>query len=445
MPATLASLPTLPGLPLVGHAFAFARDPLGLVDQLRDFGPIVPIRLGSFQLAFVREPALIEEAMVRRKDHLRKDRVTRRLSQVLGQGLLTSEGEPWQRNRRLIAPVFGPRQMAPLASVMADCSRTFAASLPEGVVDLRPRLMSLTLDIVVRTLFDPSLHGAVGHLGAHVDRMVEAAGQEADGLAAFLPLWVPLPSRRTLARERAALDAIFFDLVRRRRAAGEGGSDLLGRLLSARDDDGTALSDEQLRDELVTLFIAGHETTAVQLSWTLHLLAHHRDVQEALVAEQRAVLGDREAEAADLGRLPLQEAVLSESLRLYPPAWILGREVVTPFELGGVHIPAGTELDFSPWLLHRDARFWPDPLAFRPARWQNGEAEAAPRQAYFPFGVGNRSCVGQSFARLEAGLALATLLRRWSFAPGDRGPAVPSPAITLRPKDGLYLEIRRRA
>lgn len=445
MPRPTSDLPELRGLPLLGCSIQFARDPLGFVTRSLTAGDLVRVRIGPGTMCFVHHPEQIEQVLVGLKDQTRKDRVTRRLSLILGNGLLTSEGAEWLRHRRIAAPSFQPKQIGGYADTMVASTARFLSSLPaEGERDLRPDMMRLTLDIVVRTLFDPSMHGRVDSVQELIDVLIESATNEAQGIDSLLPIWVPTPSRARIQRTRKSIDEMFYAVIRARRAATEQGDDLLSRLLAARDEDGQGFSDEQLRDELVTIFIAGHETTAIVLTFALYLLAAHPAEQGALYEEVQGALGDRPATGADIARLPRTAAVVNEVMRLYPPAWIIGREALSDVEVGGYTIPAGHELTLLQWVVHRDPRWWREPAAFRPDRWQNGETDGNPRFAYFPFGGGPRVCVGNHFAKMEAVLALATLVQglEVSLRPGFQPTLVPS--ITLRPKE-MPLRFRRRA
>lgn len=430
------------GLPVVGSLWEMDGDPLRFMTRVaRRYGDVARFRAGPDSFVMVSHPSLVEDLLVGLKDHTTKDRITRGLDEVLGQGLLTSDGPHWRTQRRRVAPSFQPRHLAAYGDAM---TRSTLERLPEpGVRDVHASTGAIALDIVIRTLFGAEPGGETDRVGALLGGLMDAFETEQRTIWRVIPDWVPGPHRRAVKRSTAELDALLMDLVARAREAGAGDS-LLGRLLDARDDDGVGMTDRELRDELVTLFLAGHETTALTLAYTLWLLAEHPEHQDRVRAELDTVLGDRDPVAADLRALPLLHAVLDESMRLYPPAWAVGRETLDDVVLGGHRIPAGTQVTASQWVVHRDPRFWVGPDRFRPDRWLNGETKDLPRMAFFPFGGGPRVCVGNHFAKMEAALVLATLLRHRRFATTSGLAPDLLPAVTLRPRSGLQLEVLPR-
>jgi cytochrome P450 len=258
-----------------------------------------------------------------------------------------------------------------------------------------------------------------------------------------IPRWLPLPSNIRYNAAVRTLDRLVYETIARKKAEG-GGDDLLTMLMEARDEDGSAMDEVQIRDEAVTIFLAGHETTALALSWTFHLLGTHPEAAGRIVEEVRAVAGERQLEAADVPRLQYTNNVIQESMRLYPPAYAFGREAIADCEIGGVAVPKGTTIFMSPWVAHRDSRWFADPLAFRPERWEGDFAKRLPRFAYLPFGGGPRVCIGNSFAMMEAILILASVVRRWALRPVAGRRAEPFPTITLRPQNGLPMQLARR-
>jgi cytochrome P450 len=389
--------------------------------------------------------AAIEQVLVTQHAAFHKDRFTADLQRVLGQGLLTSEGDAWRRHRKLMAPSFQRGEIPAYAGVMVERTRAFLARQPRGVVfDVHSAMMQLTLDILVRALFGTEVSRA-----AEVERLLEAMTRDyrppAIAWRLVLPEWLPVPSRRRLRRIREELDAILLDLLAERRArgllppAGPGlGGDLLGRLMAERDTQG-GLSEAALRDEAMTLFLAGHETTALSLTYALRLLAMHPSELALLRAEIDQVLGARAARHEDLARLPRTRAVLDETLRLYPPAWAIGRQPREDAVLAGVIVPKGTQVIVCPWVLHRDERFYPDPARFWPDRWLS--LPPPPRFAYLPFGAGPRVCIGSHFALAEAALVLATLLQSANFELAPQPPLRLMPSVTLRPRGPVLMRI----
>jgi len=407
------------GLPLVGSLPAIAGDPLRfMVDNQRDHGDIVAWRIGSARVVMLCDPDHIEEVLVRQHRKTIKDEVTRSLSNVLGQGLLTADGDVWKRQRKMAAPSFRPRHLATYADTMVRSTR--ARRLDPGDHDIHEHMSSVTLDIVVRTLFGVEPGGYADRVGELLYQLANTFEHEQRTLWRIIPEWVPSRSRRQRDSDARELDRIVRQLIA---AASPDGDDLMARLVSARDDDGQGMTPTELRDAVLTVFLAGHETTALALSYAIWLLAEHPEVAARVHAEIDTVLEGRDATAADSRKLPLVAAVIDETMRLYPPAWVIGREVVEPLEMGGHRLEAGTQIIAPQWVVQRDPRWFVGPSRFRPDRWLNGETADLPRFAYFPFGGGPRVCIGNHFAKMEAIVVLATFLQAaWtagvSFAPG---------------------------
>lgn len=350
--------------------------------------------------------------------------------EVLGDGLLTSEGEHHLRQRRLIQPIFQRERVEAYAPVVLRHADALTDRWRgQSVVDVHAEMAALTLAIVVSSLFGSDLEP--GEAGAVGEAMSEVLGQYPRLFSPLLRLTqrLPLPANRRFAAAVARFDDVIARLIARRRAEGVDGDDLLSRLLRAQEQ-GRGMSARQVRDEAVTLFLAGHETTSNALSWAWLLLSRHPEAEARLHAEVDGV-ADRSVSA-----LPWTGAVVAESVRLYPPAWAIGRRATAPHLADGWTIPAGSVAIVSPWLLHRDERWWPEPFAFRPERWL-GDDGSRPKGAYLPFGAGPRMCVGESFARQEAVLVLATLARRWRVRVEPGQPAGLQAAITLRPRGGI--------
>jgi cytochrome P450 len=434
-----AELPGPSGLPVIGSLLQINGDPLSwLARMAREYGDLSQFSVGPNEFVVVSSPVLIEDLLVRLKDHTTKDRITMRLTDVLGRGLLTDEGEHWKAQRRRIAPSFQPRQVAGYADTMV---RSTLDRLPTpGELDVHALVSTIALDIVIRTLFGAEPEAEAARVGPLLARMMEAFETENRTVWRVIPTWVPGEHRSDVARAVAELDQLLRALVDR--AKGNGGDHLLARLLEATDEHGAHMTDQELRDELVTLFLAGHETTAIAVSTALWLLAEHPEVQERVAAEVGAL--GRDPTSADLGALRLTDAVLREAMRLYPPAWSVAREVLHEVVLGGHRLRPGAQVVASQWVQHRDARYWVGPERFRPDRWLNGETDELPRFAYFPFGGGPRVCVGNHFAMLEGVLVLATMVRHrtWSVSPGFQ--PVWLPAVTLRPRHGLRVRAGTR-
>lgn len=418
----------------------FVADPLELLRDLTDrYGDVSRMDVLGTPWFLLNHPDDIEEVMVRRHKIMRRDRYAVVLERALGLGLLTSDGELWKRQRRLMAQAFTPKRIRTYAGAMVDVTGRGLGSWRDGAeINLHQEMSRITMEVVAEVLFGTgvspddvaTVRGAMVDVNEFLASSPEAVFR--------LPAWVPTPRNRRMNRAVEAIDGLLYRIIAERREAQAAGAaprdDLLGILLAAQDDDGVGMEDRQLRDEAVTLFLAGHETTALALAHTLYLLSRVPDVERRVVAELREVLGDRPPTAADVKRLPYTERVLRESMRLFPPAWTTGREAAEAFELRGTTIPAGAQILMSPWVVHRDPRWFPNPEAFDPDRWRPERAAELPRYAYFPFGGGPRVCIGNHFAMMEATLVLAMVLQRYrvDLAPGQQLELEPS--VTLRQK-----------
>jgi cytochrome P450 len=443
----MARLPLPPGPPghfLLGHIMAFWRDPLSYTSLwAKTYGDVVRLRLGTLVVYQITHPDDIEWVLRGNHRKFRKDRMTRNLSSLLGKGLLTSEGEVWRRQRRLAQPAFQTDQIEKYSKVMVDLTQRLLADWQPGQTrDVHADMMRLALEIVGQTLFGAQ----VGDMADEVGRILEVGmAFFASPMSLFPRLyWLPLPGNIRFRRACRQLDALMYKTIAQRRASGGEGEDLLSRLLAVRDDDGTQMSDAQLRDELITLFLAGHETTALAMSFTFYLLAQHPDVVARLELEVDEVLQGRPATAADVPNLRYTEWVIREAMRLYPPAPGIGREALEDCQIRGFFVPKGTQISLVQWVVQRDSRWYDHPDEFRPERWDNDLARRLPRGAYFPFGDGPRICIGMQFAMMETVLILATLAQRYrlDLAPGYVLDLAPS--VTLRPKQGVRLVVRPR-
>jgi len=420
---------------VLGNVLLRGNDPLGNLERMHAaWGDVVTFRIARDRVVLLSHPDDIEAVLVGGKDAVAKDRVTRSLSSVMGEGLLTAEGEGWKRHRKLLAPSFSPRAVAGYGDVMV--SSTVARLPPPGTLDIHHAMGELALDIVVRTLFGSEPVQDAERVHPCIERLMACFEIENRSLWRFVPDWVPGPHRRDAAARAAELHRVLEAVVARRRG-GEAGPDLLWRMLEARDEQG-GLTDRELMDEAVTVFLAGHETTAITLSFACWLLAGHPEAQARAQAEA-AALG-RDPVTADLPRLPWISAIVKEAMRLYPPAWAVAREIRAPLRVSGFDLPLGAQVVLSPWIVHRDPRWWSEPTAFRPERFL-APSEPVHRFSYFPFGGGPRVCIGNHFALLEASLVLATLLRHRRLHRVDDEPPVLLPAVTLRPRGGLRLRV----
>jgi cytochrome P450 len=419
-------------------------DPLTYTREwARVHGDLVRLRIGTLNVYQLAHPDDIELVLRGNHRNFRKDWMTRGLSSLLGEGLLTSEGETWRRQRRLAQPAFQLDQIEKYSTVMvALTQRLLQEWRPGQTRDLHADMMRLALEIVGQTLFGAN----VGGMADEVGRILEIAMHFFAGPMSLFPWlhWLPTPGNRRFHQACRQLDALMYKTIARRRESGADGDDLLSRLLRVRDDDGSAMTDAQLRDELVTLFLAGHETTALALSFTFYLLALHPEVVLRLESEVDEILQGRPSCAADVPRLRYTEWIIKESMRLYPPAPGIGREALADCEIHGFFVPKKTQLSLPQWVVQRDPRWFDEPDEFRPERWDNDLARRLPRGAYFPFGDGPRICIGNQFAMMETVLILATIAQGYRFevAPGYRLSLMPS--VTLRPRGGVRLVVQPR-
>jgi cytochrome P450 len=424
-----------------------SKDPLGFFTGLRrEHGTFVHYRIGPRRVWFIADPELIQDVLVKHARGFLKDQGLESTTPLLGEGLLTSEGEFHRRQRRLAQPAFHHARIAAYGATMVEHGQRALLRFRDGEpVEFVREMMRLALGIVGKTLFDSDV-------ASDADTVARALGVAMDTFTlARVPFWrlllyVPVPSTLRFARARRELDEVVYRLIRDHREIGGDRGDLLSMLLLARDVEGGtgAMTDRQLRDEAMTILLAGHETTAVALAWTFYLLAQDRAAEAALHEELDSVLRGAPPSAHDVKRLPYTEMVLSESMRLYPPAWAIGRRAQEAVPLGGYELEPGDAAVMSQWVVHRDPDLWPDPLRFDPLRFEPARKAGRHRFAYFPFGGGPRVCIGDGFAWLAGTLLLATLAQRFRFelVPGQA--ISPLPRVTLRVRPGLKLVPRSR-
>jgi cytochrome P450 len=428
----------------LGNALPLLREPFEYpIRCAREYGDVVRLRFLGTEFYLLNHPDAIADVLRGNHRNFRKDIGTRLLSSFLGEGLLTSEGETWRQQRHLAQPAFQLDQIQKYGEVMEACTeRLLQDWRPGQAFDVHADMARLTLEIAARTLLGTSVAGEADAVGRALDAIVH--------YFASMLIWLPwvrrLPTPGNLRYRRAVkeLDRIIYGAIARRRVGGVEGEDLLWRLLSARDEDGRGMTDPQLRDELVTLLLAGHETTALALSFSFYLLAQHPDAEARLAAELDEVLQGESATAAAVPRLRYTEWVVRESMRLYPPAPSIGREALSDCEIAGYFVPRGTQLALIQWIVHRDARWFDDPEAFKPERWDNDLVRRLPRCAYFPFGDGPRICIGYQFAMLETVLILATVLGRYRLTLVPDFVLELLPSVTLRPRHGVKMVLHER-
>lgn len=448
----LPSPPRAEGYPIIGLLPALARDPLGaLTRAAREHGDVV--HLGTS----VRPgQGLQDHILLSRPDHIHyclmqtgkryvKDYLL--LRRVLGEGLLTGEGATWQRQRRLMQPAFHRQRLKLLVEAIVDSvdaclGRLRSFSAARGPVEIAAEMSHMTMNVAARTLFGADISDSeVGETRAALRDVLEHVEQRIYSHLAF-PDWVPTPANRRFRRAVATLDRIAYRIIQQRRRSNTDTGDLLSMLLSARDEDtGHGMSDQQLRDEVVTLFVAGHETTANALTWTLHLLSSHPRVEARLRSELGEVLAGRRPTFEDLPRLTYTRMVFEEALRLYPPAWVLFRKAVVEDEIGGFRIPPRAIVLMSPYVTHRRSDLFERPDQFEPERFSEERSAQRPPFAYFPFGGGPRICMGNHFALMEGQIALAMLLQSFGFAPVPGRHVMAEAMVTLRPPPALRMAV----
>ena len=432
----------------MGVMHEFNRDSLGFIERCaREYGDVVWMRFLYVPAIFLYHPDDIEYVLSTNPKNFIKSMSLRSnfFQRLVGKGLLTSQGEEWKRQRRLSSPAFHRERVAQYANVMVDYTSRLTSNWQNGETrDIHRDMMRLTLEIVVRCLFSADVSNDVDEVGATLKELVKPFASQAT-LGWILNNRLPTPYHFRFHALAKKIDNVVYRIIGERRATGKDEGDLLSMLLAARDEDGSQMSDRQLRDEVMTLFLAGHETTALTLAWSWYLLGKHPDAEERFYQELDEVLGDRVPTAADLPRLQYTEQIAKESMRLYPPAYGLGREAIDDCEIGGYRVPAGTQVFMFQWTTQRDARFYDRADEFMPERWSDEFIERLPKYAYFPFGGGPRACIGAGFAMMEIILVLATIGQRFRLELMPDHPVTIYPAMSLRPKDGVRVVVRNRA
>jgi cytochrome P450 len=433
----------IPGANLVN----LRRRPLTFLPELASrYGDVVRFHLGPQDVILLNDPELIREVLIVQDRRFSKGPGLRVAARLLGSGLLTSEGDFHRRQRRLAQPAFHRPRIAAYGEIMVQyAERCSGAWQSGGLIDMAEEMRALTLQIAARTLFDTEVEAEIEAIS---DALTESLRLYRLAMLPFAARLEPLAPMLTgrFKRARSRLDHTVYRMIRERRASGEDRGDLLSMLMLARDvdGDGNQMTDEQLRDEAMTLLLAGHETTANALAWTWYLLAQHPEVYARLEAELDQVLAGRSPIADDVPQLPYTRMVFAEAMRCYPPAWVVARMAIEDCPAGRHLIPKGTLVLMSEWVTHHDSRWYPDPYRFDPERWTPEATAARPRFAYYPFGGGSRVCIGEHFSWMEGVLVLAALASRWRFRllPGQR--IDPEPLITLRPRQAIRMTVKQR-
>lgn len=435
VPPIVPSVPTLPGLPLVGNVLRFRRDRLALHDDAALVGPIVRLQLLHVPVYVVTDADLMHEVLVDNAARFKKTAGIQFLAPLLGEGLLNAEGEVHKRHRKLLAPAFAPKRLAAYATTMIDETLVQIATWrPNQQVDLAHEMMELTLAIAGKTMFGADVRGDAATVATALELGMRATVAAITSPVQLGYKW-PLPRHLMMRRAVKMLDEIVYGLIADGRKRGTDRGDVLSAMLLSQDEEG-GLDDRQIRDEVMTLLLAGHETTANALTWTWYHLGRNPDARARVEQEIAHVLGDRTATPDDLPDLPWTTAAIDEAMRLHPPAYVTGREALEPVTIGGHQFPARSILLLNIRGIHRRADYFPAPLAYKPERFLPEAKKARPRHHYLPFGAGPRVCIGQHFALLEAGLCLATMVQHARIHPIATS-VVPEPLVTLRPRGGL--------
>jgi cytochrome P450 len=433
--------------PVMGVMREFNADSLGFIEKVqRKYGDVVWMRFLYVPALFLYHPDDIEYVLATNPRNFVKSMSLRSnfFQRLVGNGLLTSHGEGWKRQRRLSQPAFHRERIATYAGTMVDYTTRLVSSWEAGESrDIHRDMMRLTLEIVVRCLFSADVSNDVDEVGATLRELVKPFASQAT-LKWILNNRLPTPYHFRFHALAKKIDRIVYRIIGERRASGKDEGDLLSMLLTACDEDGSRMSDRQLRDEVMTLFLAGHETTALTLAWTWYLLGNHPEVEKKFHAELDEVLGGREPSLADLPRLKYTEQIVKESMRLYPPAYGMGREAIDDCVISDYRVPSGTQVFMFQWATQRDARFYNEPIAFIPERWTDEFEARLPKYAYFPFGGGPRACIGASFAMMEIILVLATIGQKFRLELVPDHPITILPAMSLRPKEGIKVTLRER-
>jgi cytochrome P450 len=421
-------------------------DPVQFARQMSDeYGGFVRNKFGMIEIYQIADPELAHEVLVERATQFYKGNIMYRvLRPFLGNGLLTSEGDFWKRQRKLAQPAFHYKRIASYADTMTQHTHALLKTWQIGETRMIDReMMKVTLSIVNKTLFNVDISAEADRIGDAMNVILHAANENMNAVVA-LPAWIPTPKRYHQKRMIAQLDALIQQFISERRATKADNGDLLSMLLLAQDEDGQGMDDKQLRDEVMTMFLAGHETTANTLTWTFYLLSQHSDIKQRLYAEIDRVLGDRTATLQDLAQMPYLEMVLKESMRLYPPVPAVSRSPYADQEVGGYTLPKDAVMQISIYAMHRSTRYWQNPDIFDPERFSVENEARIPRYAYLPFGGGPRVCIGNQFAMMEAKLLLVTILQQVDLELVPNHQVIPEQLLTLRAKNSLPMVIKQR-
>ncbi len=437
---------------ITGNLSGYWRDPLDFLSNCaHQYGDIIRFRMGPLVSYMLSNPDYIEEALVTKRSQFRRYLHEDGGESVFGNGLVTSEWDFWRGQRRMIQPAFHRERIAAYADVMVEhTNRMLATWQPEEIRNIHQEMMYLALVIIAKTLFDADVTGEVEDISKAVKVVVQQFDENRGNNALLVLLgflvakWVPTPRQLRFRKAVKRLDEIVYGMIHQHRTSGKDTGDLLSMLLHVQESDDSQMPDQQLRDEVMNLLLAGYDTTASSLSWTWMLLSQNPEVEAKLLEELQAVLGGRTPTLADLPQLRYTESGVLESMRLYPPNWMITQQAMQDCELAGYPIPAGSGVFMSQWVMHRDPRYFDNPEEFEPDRWVDDRVKRLPTYAYFPFGGGPRVCIGKSFATIEAVLVVATIAQKFKLTLVPEHPIVPRPSISLCPKHGMKMLLTKR-
>jgi cytochrome P450 len=441
----------MPGHPILGALPQMRRDPLEFLDTCASAGDIVQFRLAHRRAYGVHHPDLVKQVLLKDYEHFVKQGIYSRLRPVFRKGLITSMGSLWKRQRRTMQPMFSSKNMHTLISTIESEVHGFKERLLKHAdsgqpVDLFEQMLQITLDIVTSTMFSTDVSDRHSEVSEHVHFLNHYLAKLLYSLAPPM-LWLPTPANLRYHSSMRALDAIIMEMVEKRQKRNDPGTDLLGMLLSSEDPEtGEKMSMQQVRDEAVTMFLAGHETTATALTWTFYLMDRHPEVRERVCATADQVLskGDKGVDAEQLKELDYLNCVFLESLRMRCPVPLIYREAARECDLGGCRIRPGDTVYVSPYVSNKDDRFWDEPASFNPERFTEGKNRQISNFLFFPFGAGPRSCIGSRFAMLEAQLIMGILGQSLNLVAESDAPAKPQALVTMRPRDTVWMRVERR-
>ncbi|MCA1029680.1 cytochrome P450 [Bacillus timonensis] len=430
-----------------GHLDDFRNDPLGFsMGLMKDYTDIAKIRFGHMPIYVFFHPDLIKEVLVTKQGCFKKSKAFDEMKPFVGEGLLTSEGDFHLRQRRMIQPSFTKQHIRTYGDDMATIANQYVSNWKDGEErKITADMMNVTLAIISKTMFSMDLEETYESIGDKMEFVEQVAVKRMRSLI-NLPYFIKTKENKEFYEGIEVLDEIVYGFIEQRRKDPEGKSDLLAVLMAARDEeDKTGMTDKQLRDEAMTIFLAGHETTANALSWALYCLATHPEKEAKLLAEIDEVVGKRKVNADDFEKLSYTQNVIWETLRMYPPAWMFGREAKEDVQIGEYVVKKGESVFISPYLMHHSEKYFSKPEEFQPERFENQFVKSLPPYAFFPFGGGPRVCIGNHFAVLEAAMVLVTLYQKFTFRLTENHPPVEGePLITLKPRNGLNMVVSKR-